>query len=82
MGQFLRVAALLLLIGIGFGSGICGLLGLGVTFADIFGSGPHDSDRGLILGLSLLCVAVAVACFFGIRAVARRMWEAAQKQTR
>jgi len=81
MGQFLRIAALVLLILIGFGTGICGLLGLGAVFADLFGALPSASDRGLILGLSALFIAITVGCFFGIRALARRMREAARKDT-
>lgn len=79
MGQFLRIAALVLLVLVGFGTGICGLFGLGATFAELFGALPSASDRALILGLSVLCIAVAVGCFFGIRALARRMREAARK---
>ena len=45
MGNFLRFAALVLLLLIGFGSGICGLFGLGAVAVDSMNGrrgGPED----------------------------------------
>lgn len=82
MRQFLRFVAIVLLVLIGFGTGICGLLGLGATFTDLFGSRGHDADQLLILGLSALCVLATVGCFFGIRALVRSLRAAAQRDSR
>jgi hypothetical protein len=74
MGQFLRFAALILLVLIGFGSGICGLFGLAMTVPDMFGPRPVSaSDVGLVLVLSAVGGLIAVGCFFGARALARSL---------
>ena len=74
MGQFLRFAALILLVLIGFGSGICGLFGLAMTGPDMFGPRPVSAgDVGLVLVLSAVGGLIAVGCFFGARALARSL---------
>lgn len=79
MGRFLRFAALILLVLIGFGSGICGLFGLAMTVPDMFGPRPVGaSDVGLVLVLSAVGGLIAVGCFFGARALARGLRRAAQ----
>lgn len=79
MGQFLRFAALILLVLIGFGSGICGLFGLAMTVPDMFGPRPVSaSDVGLVLVLSAVGGLIAVGCFFGARALARSLRGSAQ----
>jgi uncharacterized membrane protein len=78
MSQFLRFAAIVLLVLIGFGTGICGLFGLVVTL-DMAGESWRHADRVMILILSAVSILVTVGCFFGIRALARRMRAARQK---
>lgn len=79
MGQFLRFAALILLVLIGFGSGICGLFGLAMMVPDVFGPRPvAASDVGLVVVLSAVGGLIAVGCFFGARALARSLRRAAQ----
>jgi len=79
MGQFLRFAALILLVLIGFGSGICGLFGLATTVPDMFGPRPVTaSDVGLVLVLSAVGGLIAVGCFFGARELARSLRRSAQ----
>jgi len=79
MGQFLRFAAMILLVLIGFGSGICGLFGLAMTVPDMFGPRPVTaSDVGLVLVLSAVGGLIAVGCFFGARALARSLRRSAQ----
>ena len=79
MGQFLRFAAMILLVLIGFGSGICGLFGLAMTVPDMFGPRPVSaSDVGLVLVLSAVGGLIAVGCFFGARALARSLRRSAQ----
>ena len=74
MGQFLRFAALIVLLLIGFGSGICGLLGLGYSaFEALQGRGGPQDFTGLVVGFSVVGVAIAIACWFGIRALAHRL---------
>jgi hypothetical protein len=74
MGQFLRFAALILLVLIGFGSGICGLFGLAMTVPDMFGPRPVPAgDVGLVLVASAIGGLIAVGCFFGARALARSL---------
>lgn len=74
MGQFLRFAALILLVLIGFGSGICGLFGLAMTVPDMFGPRPVSASYvGLVLVLSAVGGLIAVGCFFGARALARSL---------
>ena len=69
---FLRYVGIVLLVLIGFGSGICGLFGLAVTL-DVAGEGWQHADRPMIFILSVLCILVAVGCVFGIRALSRRL---------
>ena len=79
MGQFLRFAALILLVLVGFGSGICGLFGLAMTVPDMFGPRPASaSDVGLVLTLSAVGGLIAVGCFFGVRALARSLRRSAE----
>ena len=79
MGQVLRFAALILLVLIGFGSGICGLFGLAMTVPDLFGPRPVSaSDVGLVLVLSAVGGLIAVGCFFGARALARSLRRSAE----
>jgi hypothetical protein len=74
MGQFLRFALLIILVFIGFGTGICGLFALGGTlFEALSSSGRTDQYAGLIVGVGVICVVVAVGCFFGVRALARSL---------
>jgi hypothetical protein len=75
MAQFLRFAALIILALIGFGTGICGLFGLGASAIDGLsgkGHGPEDFT-GLVVIVSLIGVAVAIGCFFATRALARSL---------
>jgi len=54
---------------IGFGTGICGLLGLGfATFNAAIGT------DALVVGLSVVGLVIAVGCFFAIRALVRSLW--------
>jgi hypothetical protein len=79
MGQFLRFAALILLVLIGFGSGICGLFGLAMTVPDMFGPRPVSASHvGLVLVLCAVGGLIAVGCFFGARALARSLRRSAQ----
>ena len=71
MGQFLRFTAIVLLVLLGFGTGICGLFGLGLTVFEV--SGWQHSDKGLILVISAVCLMVATGCFFAIRALVRKV---------
>jgi hypothetical protein len=76
MGNFLRFSALILLVLIGFGSGICGLVGLGGVAVDSMsghrGSGPEDFTSVAVV-LSLIGLAVAALCVWGIRALSRSL---------
>jgi len=80
MGNFLRFAALILLLLIGFGSGICGLFGLGaVAVEQINGRSSSTMDlSGAMLVLSTIGVIVAALCIWGIRVLARGLKRAAQ----
>jgi hypothetical protein len=69
---FLRFAGIVLLVLIGFGSGICGMIGLAVTL-DVAGEGWRHADKISIFLLSVLCILVTVGCIFGIRALLRRV---------
>jgi len=69
---FLRFAGIVLLVVIGFGSGICGLFGMAMTVA-----GGADDFTVPALILSVIAILVSVGCFFGVRALIRR-WRAAQ----
>lgn len=71
MGQFLRFVAIMLLVLTGFGTGICGLFGIGVTLTDAQMS--RSTDAGLILVISGVCLLVAIGCFFAVRALIRRV---------
>ena len=72
MGQFLRFALLIILVFIGFGTGICGLFAIGSIVADTMSrSSGMDQFAPLIIGLGVVCIVVAVGCFFGVRALAR-----------
>jgi hypothetical protein len=72
MGQFLRFALLIILVLVGFGTGICGLFAVGATVVDTMSrSSGTDQFAGLIVALGLACIAVAVGCFFAVRALAR-----------
>jgi|SRR6185369_11156849 hypothetical protein len=74
MGQFLRFALLIILVFIGFGTGVCGLFAVGSVAVDTMSrSSGMDQYGPLILGLGVVCVAVAVGCFFGVRALARSL---------
>lgn len=76
---FLRFMGIVLLVLIGFGSGICGLIGLAVTL-DVAGEGWRHADKVSIFLLSILFILVTVGCIFGIRALARRMRAARQAE--
>ena len=66
MGQFLRFALLIVLVFVGFGSGICGAYGFVVLAFD------HPTNMGgVIVAAALLSFLVAVGCFFAVRALAR-----------
>jgi phosphotransferase system glucose/maltose/N-acetylglucosamine-specific IIC component len=71
MGQFLRFVAIMLLVLTGFGTGICGLFGIGITLTDAQVS--RSNDAGVILVISAVCLVVAIGCFFAVRALIRRL---------
>jgi len=72
MGQFLRFALLIILVFIGFGTGICGLFAIGSMAVDTMSrSSGMDQYAPLIFALGAVCIAVAVGCFFAVRALAR-----------
>ena len=74
MGQFLRFALLIILVFIGFGTGVCGLFAIGSMAVDTMSrSSGMDQYAPLIFGLGAVCIAVAVGCFFGVRALARSL---------
>jgi len=76
MAQFLRFATLIILAVIGFGSGICGLFGLGATALDSLqrrGGSSAENMTGLVIVISLIGIVIAVGCFFGARALARSL---------
>lgn len=72
MGRFLRIVLLIILAAIGFGTGICGLFGLGVTTFDTL-KGSADSFAGIAAALSAVALLIAVGCWFGIRALMRSL---------
>lgn len=72
MGRFLRIVLLIILAAIGFGTGICGLFGLGVTTFDTL-KGTADSFAGIAAALSAVALLIAVGCWFGIRALMRSL---------
>ena len=71
---FLRFAGIVLLVMIGFGTGICGLFGMAMTIA-----GGADDFTVPAFILSTIAILVSVGCFFGIRALTRRWREAQAK---
>jgi hypothetical protein len=73
MGQFLRLTMIVLLVLIGFGTGICGLFGLAATFP--------GGVNSIVFGLSIVGFLVTIGCFFGIRTLARRMREASKQES-
>jgi hypothetical protein len=74
MAQFLRFAALIILTLIGFGTGICGLLGIGFTvFDSLSPRGGRDDMAGVAIVISVVSIVVAIGCFFAIRALARSL---------
>lgn len=75
MAQFLRFATLIILALIGFGSGICGLFGLGASLIDSMqhGSGGPENFTGVVVAFSVVGVVVAIGCFFAVRALARSL---------
>jgi uncharacterized membrane protein len=81
MGNFLRFAALVLLLLIGFGGGICGLFGLGAVAVGSIGghrqSGGEDFTS-LALVLSAAGLIIAALCAWGVRALARGLKRSAQ----
>jgi phosphotransferase system glucose/maltose/N-acetylglucosamine-specific IIC component len=70
MAQFLRFVLLLFLALVGFGTGICGTLG--VVMLAIEPQSRHDYG-GVIVFIAAIMLAIAVACFFGVRFLIRRM---------
>jgi hypothetical protein len=72
--SFLRFAGIVLLVVIGFGTGICGLFGMAMTIA-----GGADDFTVPAFILSTIAILVSVGCFFGIRALTRRWREAQAK---
>ena len=75
MGNFLRFTALILLVLIGFGSGICGLFGLGAVAVDSMSGhrgGPEDFTSVAVV-LSLIGLVVAALCVWGVRALSRSL---------
>lgn len=83
MGNFLRFAALILLVLIGFGGGICGVFGLGaVAVEQLSGerlTGAMDFT-GVALVLSLIGLVIAALCIWGIRVLARGLRRSAQAE--
>jgi hypothetical protein len=82
MGQFLRFATLIILALVGFGSGICGLVGLGGSLLSVLqdgrgggggGGGLGENFTGVVVAFSVVGVIVAVGCFFAVRALARSL---------
>lgn len=74
MGQFLRFAAIIVLLFVGFGSGLCGVLGFGYSAVQaVQGRWKTDDFVGVAIGLACVGVVIAVACFFAIRALMRRI---------
>jgi hypothetical protein len=67
MRQFLRLLAIILLLFVGFGTGIGGLAGIGSVLAS------SNGFNGIVIALSLLGLTLSAACIRGIRALARRL---------
>ena len=72
MGQFLRFSLLIILVFIGFGTGICGLWAVVGSVIDMSSSRP-DQYAGVFALLGALCILIAVGCFFAVRALARSL---------
>ena len=72
MGQFLRFALLIILVFIGFGTGICGAWAVVGSVIDLSSSRP-DQFAGAIAVVGLVCILIAIGCFFGVRALARSL---------
>jgi hypothetical protein len=83
VANFLRFSALILLLLIGFGGGICGLFGLGaVAVEQLSGqrmTGAMDFT-GLAVGLSVVGIVIAALCFWGVRVLARGLKRTAQAE--
>jgi len=83
VGNFLRFAALILLVLIGFGGGICGVFGLGaVAVEQLTGqrsTGAMDFT-GVALALSCIGIVIAALCIWGIRVLARGLKRSALAQ--
>jgi len=77
MAQFLRFSALIILALVGFGSGICGLFGLGASAIDALngrgGGGGGENFTGVVVMFSVVGVVVAIGCFFAVRALSRSL---------
>ena len=63
---FLRIVGMFLLVVIGFGTGICGLLGIGMEVA------RKEELWQVVITFSVIGILVSVGCFFAIRALIRR----------
>jgi hypothetical protein len=83
VGNFLRFAALILLVLIGFGGGICGLFGLGAVLVEQM-SGQRSTGAmdftGVALGLSAIGLVIAALCIWGIRVLSRSLKRTAQAE--
>jgi hypothetical protein len=66
MAQFLRIALLLVLALVGFGSGLCGTLALVMVVSDPSAMGNLQS---LFVTVIVTTLAIAAACFFAVRAL-------------
>lgn len=80
MGNFLRFAALVLLLLLGFGCGICGLVGLGAVAVDSMDGrrgGPEDFTSVAVV-FSIAGLIVAALCIWGVRALSRSLKRTAQ----
>lgn len=75
MGQFLRFALLLILAVVGFGSGVCGAIGLTMSLFDQ-SSGP-DNFRGVAIAFSVIGLVIATGCYFLVRLLMRGLQRSA-----
>jgi len=81
VANFLRFSALILLLLIGFGGGICGLFGLGAVAVDQMGGQRGTMDlTGVALVMSLIGIVIAALCFWGVRVLARALKRTAQAE--
>jgi hypothetical protein len=80
MGNFLRFAALVLLLLVGFGSGICGLFGLGAMAVDSMNGrrGGPDDFTSVAVVFSIAGLIIAALCTWGVRALSRSLKRSAQ----